>query len=135
MPNLPNPWLGTGAGVLLRIVWLVLKSFTLTERLLASGTWDERLDAYVKMMTRYRHPGYRSFLIGSGDNARLRYNLSSFDALGLWVRMTLNRGLGLRRFEKLVTDHSIGAYVEKLKTHAIGRNPAAAAADGNNPTD
>lgn len=127
VPNLPNPWLGAGAGVLLRLVWLVLKTFTLTERLLASGTWDERLDAYIKMMTRYRHPGYRSFLTGTGKHARLRYNLGSYDALGLWLRMIFNSGLGLRRFEKLVSDHAIGGYVAKLKTHAIGRNASAPA--------
>lgn len=127
VPNLPNPWLGAGAGVLLRLVWLVLKTFTLTERLLASGTWDERLDAYIKMMTRYRHPGYRSFLTGTGKHARLRYNLGSYDALGLWLRMIFNSGLGLRRFEKLVSDHAIGGYVAKLKTHAIGRNESAPA--------
>ncbi len=134
VPNLPNPWLGAGAGVLLRVVWLILKSFTLTHRLLASGSWDERLDAYVKMMTRYRHPGYRSFLMGSGQQARLRYNLGSYDALGLWVRMIFHSGLGLRRFEKLVTDHSIGVYVEKLRVHAIGRNRTAAT-DAETPSD
>ncbi len=125
VPNLPNPWLGAGAGVLLRLVWLLLKMFTVTQRLLASGSWDERLDAYVKMMTRYRHPGYRSFLMGNGKDARLRYNLSSFDALGLWIRIMFNSGLGLRRFEKLVSDHAIGNYVDKLETHAIGRNAIA----------
>jgi len=122
VPNLPNPWLGAGAGVLLRLLRLLLKMFTVTERLLASGSWDEKLERYIDMMTRYRHPGYKSYLVGSGKHATLRYNLNSYDALSLWWRMIFNSRLGLRRFEKLVSDHMIDAYLDKIRVHSLDRN-------------
>lgn len=120
VPNLPNPWLGSATSLLLRLLWVVLKAFTVTERMLATGTWDEKLEAYIEMMTLYRHSGYKSYLVGAGKAAKLRYNLSSFDRMGLWFRMIFKSGFS--RFGKLVSDHDIDVYVEKLKNHALGRN-------------
>ena len=130
VPNLPNPWLGAGAGVLLRLLRMLLRAFTVTAGFLASVNWDERLEEFVAMMTRYRHPGYRSYLVGSKKQARLRYNLSTFDSFNLWRRMILNSGLGFARFEKLVSDHMIDLYVEKIRTHATARNVRAIGSGG-----
>ena len=120
VPNLPNPWLGSITIVLLKILRLVAKAFTVTERILASGAWDEKLEGYVEMMTRYRHPGYKSYLVGSESAARLRYNLGLYDKLRLWTSMIFKKRFS--RFNKLVSDHMIDVYIDKLKHHALKRN-------------
>jgi len=120
VPSLPNPWLGSFTSLLLRLFRLLAKTVTIVDRLLASGNLDEKLEAYIEMMTLYRHPGYKSYLVGTGSDARLRYNLGSFDKMRLWVRMATKKGFS--RFNKLVSDHMIDVYVDKLKNHALKRN-------------
>lgn len=121
VPSLPNPWLGTGGVLVLRLLRLAAKLFTLSNRILASGSWDEKLEAYVEMMTRYRHPGYQSYLIGVGSDARLRYNLGLYDRVfSLWFPLLKKRTFS--SFSTLVSDHLIDAYIEKLKQHALSRN-------------
>ncbi len=119
VPRLPNPWLIGATSLLLKLLRLVLKLFTVTQKLLASGTWDEKLEEYVQMMTRYRHPGYRSYLVGSGAAARLRYNVSAYDRLGWWLSMIWKKGF--TKFNKMIADHMIDVYIEKLKHHALKR--------------
>ena len=120
VPSLPNPWLGTFTSLLLRLFRLLAKSVTIVDRLLASGNLDEKLEGYIEMMTRYRHPGYKSYLVGVESDAHLRYNLGSYDKMRLWLRMATKKGFS--RFNKLVSDHMIDVYVTKLKNHAIKRN-------------
>jgi triacylglycerol lipase len=119
-PNLPNPWLGSISSLLLRLFRLLAKSVTIVDKLLASGSLDEKLEAYIEMMTRYRHPGYKSYLVGVEGDAHLRYNLGSFDKVKLWMRMVTKKGFS--RFNKLVSDHMIDVYVNKLRNHALKRN-------------
>lgn len=119
VPRLPNPWLTTAMVMLLRLARLLAKSVTMINSLLANGTWDERLEAFIESMTRYRHPGYISYLVGSGSTARLRFNVDSFDRLKWWSRMMWKQGFG--GFTKMVGDHSIDLYITKLKTHARNR--------------
>ncbi len=120
VPNLPNPWLGWFTSMLLKMFRVLAKSVTLLEGLLATGNLDKKLEKYIEMMTQYRHPGYKSYLVGSGSNARLRYNLGSFDKVQLWTRMIFKKGFS--RFGKLGSDHMIDVYVKKLKNHAMKRN-------------
>ena len=120
VPNLPNPWLTSVTSVLIKALRLCAKSITLIERVLASGTWDDELEDYVNMMTRYRHPGYKSTLVGFGPDARLIYNMSSYDSVRLWTRMMYRHKFA--EFKVLISDHLIDGYVEKLKSHALKRN-------------
>lgn len=119
VPRLPNPWLTTGFVVLLRIARLLAKGFTLIEKALATGTWDEKLERFMQSMTRYRHPGYVSYLVGNGTAARLRYNVGNFDRLKWWLSMTWKRRIWL--FGRMVGDHSIELYSSRLRTHALRR--------------
>ena len=119
VPNLPNPWIGGLSSLLLKLFRLLAKSVTIVDRLLASGNLDEKLEGYIEMMTRYRHPGYKSYLVGVESDAHLRYNLGSYDKIKLWFTV---RQKGLSRFNKLVSDHMIDVYVSKLRNHAIKRN-------------
>lgn len=120
VPSLPNPWLTGIVSLFWRLVRLLLKSVTIVEKMLASGKWDDKLEDFIEMLTRYRHPGYMSFLVGPRNDAKLRYNLGSYDKFKLWVRMITNRTFS--SFAKLVKDHSIELYVDKLKSHALSRN-------------
>jgi pimeloyl-ACP methyl ester carboxylesterase len=119
VPRLPNPWMTTGMGFLFRLFRLVSKLFTVVDKLLASGTWDERLEVFIESMTRYRHPGYVSYLVGSGATARLRYNVSDFDRFQWWFSMMWKRRIW--QFDKMVTDHSIDEYITKLRSNALNR--------------
>ncbi|MFZ5619554.1 MAG: lipase family protein [Pseudomonadota bacterium] len=119
VPRLPNPWLATGVGALIRLFKYLAKLFTVTERLLASGTWDERIETYIDVMTKYRHPGYRSYLIGSSSAARLRFNVDSFDLFSWWLALMWKRRIFM--FRTMASDHAIDEYVEKLKQHASKR--------------
>ena len=119
VPNLPHPMVGKILGWLLKVIRIVLKMFTVTARVLASSSLDEKLEDYFDMLTRYRHPGYMSYLVGSDSDARLRYNLGTYDKIRMWFAI---RGMGLSRFKKLAGDHAIDQYVNKLKVHARNRN-------------
>lgn len=119
VPRLPNPWMSTGIVMLLRLVRLLAKSVTLLNALLAKGTWDERLESFIESMTRYRHPGYVSYLVGTGTAARLRVSVDYFDRMKWWSQTIWKRGFG--GFGKMVGDHSIDLYIAKLRTHARNR--------------
>lgn len=119
VPRLPNPWLTSVMVLLLRLLYMLAKSVTVLNALLGKGTWDERLEAYIESMTRYRHPGYVSYLVGSGNAARLRFNVDSFDRVKWWSRMVWKQWFS--GFTKMVGDHSIDLYIAKLKVHARNR--------------
>ncbi len=119
VPRLPNPWMMTAFVILLRLLRLLAKSVTVLNSLLAKGSWDEKLEAFIEAMTRYRHPGYVSYLVGSGAEARLRFNVDGFDRLKWWTRMMWKRGF--TGFPDMVHDHSIDLYIAKLTVHARNR--------------
>ena len=119
VPRLPNPWMASAVLMLIRLVRLVGKTVTVIGRVLGSGTWDDKLEDYIEMMVKFRHPGYLSYLVGSGGSARIRYNVNSFDRLRWWSKMILkSRAMGSKKgFRKMVEDHSIDRYIEKLIAH------------------
>jgi hypothetical protein len=98
---------------------LLAKSVTVINRVLLSGTWDEKLERFMDAMIKYRHPGYVSYLVGSGQEARLRFNVSGFDRFKWFFAMTWKRRIW--QFKKMVSDHSIDVYADKLRVHALKR--------------
>lgn len=123
VPRLPNPWMASAALVLIKLIHWLGRMFTIIGRILASGTWDDKLQEWMDMMVKYRHPGYLSYLVGSGGAARLRYNVGSFDRLKWWLAMIFKSRtmLGKKGFRKMASDHSIDLYVEKLIVHGQRR--------------
>lgn len=119
VPRLPNPWMASVFVFLLRLLRVLAKSVTFLNTLLFKGGWDAKLEGFVEAMTRYRHPGYVSYLVGSGNEARLRFNVDGFDRLNWWTRMMWKRGF--TGFSKMVKDHSIDLYAAKLAVHARRR--------------
>ena len=133
VPRLPSPWLVTATALLFHLVRLGAKLIKVVDGVILTGKRAEKIEEFIDMLMRYRHPGYMSYLKGSGKDATLRYNLGSYDKTMLWFRMVRKKGLS--RFAKLVKDHAIGEYVSKLKTHALNRNPGGAAAAPDQATD
>ena len=123
VPRLPNPWMISAVLVLIRLVRLLGKAFTSIGKILGSGTWDDKLEEFLEMMVKFRHPGYLSYLVGIGSAARLRYSVSSFDRLRWWSKMIFKSKamLGKKGFRKMASDHSIDLYIEKLIVHAQHR--------------
>ena len=119
VPRLPNPWMASVFVFLLRLLRVLAKSVTFLNTLLFKGGWDAKLEAFIEAMTRYRHPGYVSYLVGSGSEARLRFNVDGFDRLKWWTRMMWKRGF--TGFSAMIKDHSIDLYAGKLAIHAKKR--------------
>ena len=123
VPRLPNPWMASGALVLIKLMRLLGKLFTVIGKVLASGKWDDKLEEWIDMMVKFRHPGYLSYLVGSGGAARLRYNVSFYDRLKWWFAMIFKSKamFGKTGFRKMASDHSIDLYIEKLIVHGNRR--------------
>ena len=122
VPRLPSPFLVAIGRAFFYIFKFLIKIFGSLSRIVFSGKWDEWLVQRLDQLGKYRHPGYMSYLEGSGSESRLRYNVDSWDLMRWWAKVIGKRLLG---FKKLAADHSIDVYSEKLKTHAYGRNPPA----------
>lgn len=119
VPRLPNPWTANFIMWVLRLLRFLLKGVTWINSWLANGTWDDKLEAFIEAMTKYRHPGYQSYLVGSGSEARLRYNVDGFDRFKWWLKMIGKKWF--RGFKQMVGDHSIDLYIEKLRVHGLRR--------------
>ena len=114
VPRLPNPLMAS-------LVRLLAKVFTSIGKFLAPGTWDDKLE-WMDMMVKFRHPGYLSYLVGSGGAARLRYNVSFSDRLKWWLAIFKSKAMfGKKGFRKMASDHSIDLYIEKLIVHGKRR--------------
>jgi len=120
VPCLPNPWAAWTIVIILHIIKLIARPFSITNKLVFSGDWDERLVEHMKQMTKYEHPGYLSYLQGSGNAARLRYQMSFFRRAKNRLAILLRQKFG--GFKKMAGDHSIDLYVEKLRVHGERRN-------------
>ncbi|MEY2631468.1 MAG: hypothetical protein RIR00_122 [Pseudomonadota bacterium] len=118
VPRLPNPWWATILKWGLHGLRVALK-ITTVYTIFVRNSWEKKLGNFIEGLTRYRHPGYVSYLEGEPDTARLRFNVSSFDQLGWWLRVVTKRGL--RGFGVMAGDHSVELYVAKLKANAKGR--------------
>ncbi|MCY4421275.1 MAG: lipase family protein [Gammaproteobacteria bacterium] len=123
VPRLPNPWMASAVLALIRLIRWIGKVFTFVGKILASSTWDDKLQEWMDMMVKFRHPGYLSYLVGSGAAARLRYNVSPFDRLKWWLTMIFKSKamLAKKGFRKMAGDHSIDLYIKKLIVHAQRR--------------
>ena len=92
------------------------KSFAICG-MLTAGSWDEKLESYARDAIRHRHPGQLSYLTGSGNNTRLKHNLSLHDRFLMWWNMFTRLNM-----TKMLKDHSMEQYIEKLKINGIRRN-------------
>lgn len=119
VPRMPNPWWVAVVQVFLWGLKALGKVVTAVNAILVAGSWDEWLERKLNTLSKFRHPGYVSYLVGQGSAARLRYSVSSFDLAGWWVR-ALFKSL-FKGFKKMLGDHSIDTYITKLSVHAMSR--------------
>lgn len=119
VPRLPSPWLAAAGLFLLWLVKWLGKFISALGAVLRNSTWDEALEKRLSGLGKFRHPGYVSYLVGQGKHARLRYSVSSFDRAGWWLRVLTKSLFG--GFKKMLSDHSIDTYIEKISAHALNR--------------
>lgn len=120
VPLLPNAWAAWGVIILLNAAKLLLRPFVWFYGAIFSGNWDERFVEYMKTLTLYEHPGYKSYLVGTPQQARLRFQISGYARLR--IRFFTLWKKGFSGFKKMAADHSIDLYVEKIRAHAERRN-------------
>jgi len=120
VPLLPNAWAAWGVIIFFNILKLLLRPFVWLYGAVFSGNWDERFVEYMKTMTLFEHPGYKSFLIGSGKHAKLRFQIGSFAQLRMRFKTIRKQGFG--GIKKMAADHAVDLYVEKIQAHAERRN-------------
>jgi len=120
VPRLPDPWITVFLLGLIKLLRWLTQVFAVFAKPLFGGNWDERFERFLESMSKYRHPGYISYLVGSSTSARLRYNVSGIDKFRWWTAMIMKGGFG--RFNKMFADHSIDLYVSKLRSHGLSRN-------------
>lgn len=120
VPLLPNAWAAWAVIIFLNIAKLALRPFVWLYGAIFGGEWDERFVEYMKTLTLYEHPGYKSYLIGTPAQARLRFQISGYARLKMRFSTIWKQGFG--GFKKMAGDHSIDLYVEKIRSHAERRN-------------
>ena len=120
VPLLPNAWAAWGVIILFNIFKLLLRPFVWLYGAVFSGNWDERFVHYMRTMTLFEHPGYKSYLIGSEKQARLRFQISGYARLKIRIKTIWKQGFG--GIKKMAGDHSVDLYVEKIRSHAERRN-------------
>ena len=118
VPNMPNPWTACFFIFLFSVFNLFLNFFKLHHLL------SEKRKTIIKKMfqdfSMYRHIGYGSVLMGTGKNPILRYQMNFFDALLKYKWILFPRRL-FKKGKRLLADHKIDAYSEKLKKWALNR--------------
>jgi len=119
VPRLPNPYLILWAKFFLWIFGLIIRLIVGPFSWLLNNQWKSRLLGLLNSMIKYRHPGYRSYLVGNSSEAHLRYNLNAYDLLALWIKLVWVSRIFM--FKVMVGHHSIDAYCAKLKSHARKR--------------
>jgi len=118
VPRLPNPILVYGIRFLALLIGVMLSPFAELITQVKESAWFDKVSRVLIDAQKYRHSGYESYLVGEGDNARLRFSVGIHDRLGWWSKQFVN----LFRGEfKLLSDHSIETYSKKLAIWAEKR--------------
>ena len=118
VPRLPNPILVFVVRYLAVLTGVGLDMFGGLSKTIRNSAWYKEFSQLLTDAQKYRQSGYSSYLVGEGSNARLRYSVGSFDRFGWWVKQWANLWQG--EF-KLLSDHSIDAYSQKLAAWASYR--------------
>ena len=118
VPRLPNPTLVLIIRYLAVFTGMVLDMVGGLSKTIRNGALYKKVSQFLNDAQKYRQSGYGSYLVGKGSNTRLRYSVSPFDRFFWWVKQSANLWQG---DFKLLSDHSIDAYSQKLATWASYR--------------
>ena len=117
VPRLPNPTTVLLMRLLATAIGVLLGPFVnLTS--IKESKWYDALSKMLLDAQKYRPSGYGSYLVGEGQNVRLRRYVGPHDKFCWWIKQFGN----LFRGEfKLLSDHSIDTYSKKLAVWANKR--------------
>lgn len=118
VPRLPNPILIYVVRLIAILVAVLLSPFTGLSSAVKESSWYKKLSKALLDAQKFRQSGYESFLVGEGQNTRLRYNVGVFDKIVWWAKQFKNI---LRGDFKILTEHSIEEYSNKLAIWAEHR--------------
>lgn len=118
VPRLPNPTMVWVVRIFATLIISVLEIFGRFFSVIQNAEWYKKLSRRLADAQKYRQSGYESYLVGSGSETRLRYNVSIFDKLQWWLMQF--RNFWKAEF-KLLSDHSIDEYSRKLAAWASHR--------------
>lgn len=119
VPRLPNPTMIFAIRLFALAVGVALSPFAKLVSRIEESAWYKKVTEVLVDAQKYRQSGYGSYLVGEGDQARLRLNVSGFDKIRWWVKQFANIFQG---DFKLLTDHSIETYSRKLASWAERRS-------------
>ena len=117
VPRLPNPTMVFVMRVLAIAIGVLLGPFVNLSSIRESK-WYDALSRMLLDAQKYRPSGYGSYLVGEGQNARLRRYVGPHDKLCWWIKQFRNF---FRGEFKLLSDHSIDTYSKKLAVWANKR--------------
>ncbi len=118
VPRLPNPTLVFVIRYLAVLIGMGLDMLGGLSKTIRESAWHKKFSSFLTDAQKYRQSGYGSYLVGDGTSTRLRYSVSPFDRFFWWVKQWANLWQG--EF-KLLSDHSIDAYSDKLAAWAAHR--------------
>ncbi len=118
VPRLPSPILARAMQFLALVIGLFLGLFTSFASQLKETRWYDSLSKMILDAQKYRQSGYDSYLVGNGTDVRLRRSVGPYDRFMWWLKQIPRLLLG--EF-KLLSDHSIEAYSQKLAIWANRR--------------
>ena len=117
VPRLPNPTMVLVMRLLAMGIGMLLSPFV-NLKPIKDSKWYETLSKTLLDAQKYRPSGYGSYLVGEGQNVRLRRSVGLYDRFCWWFKQFPN----LFRGEfKLLSDHSIDTYSKKLAAWANKR--------------
>ena len=118
VPRLPNPIMVQGVRLLAIALEIVLTPFAAWISHIKESAWYDSVSRLLFDAQKYRQSGYGSFLVGEGNDVRLRYSVGIHDRLWWWIKQFRNLFHG---DFKLLSDHSIDTYADKLAKWALQR--------------
>ena len=123
VPRLPSPILVHIIRLLAFITSAILSPFAELISPIKHSAWYKKFAGILEDAQKYRQSGYNSFLVGEGNQVRLRYSVGPHDRLWWWLKQLRNLNPFGKEEKKvrLLSDHSIDTYSRKLAAWATQR--------------
>ena len=118
VPRLPNPTMVFVVRGIFMLIEMILDTVGVVLTTMKKWDWYKKLQMFLADAQKYRQSGYGSYLVGDGVNVKLRYSVGTFDRFCWWMKQF--RNFFIKDF-KLLSDHSIDTYSQKLANWATHR--------------
>ncbi|MFK5948576.1 MAG: DUF2974 domain-containing protein [Methylococcales bacterium] len=118
VPRLPSPFLVYIIRFIAFIIGWALQFIPIIGPAIKKSSYYGQFSNLLTDAQKYRQSGYGSFLVGEGNDVRVRYNVGPTDRIKWWIKQSKN---SFRGDIKPLLDHSINLYSEKLAIWANNR--------------